>query len=318
MVDHNIILEAPACPLHSGGDDIHVLRGRDRLHDLPGEFEIVECQTCGLMRTSPRPVPNSIGFYYPSDYGPYIGTTVTANDNKHAFKAKLVSLGKAIFDTKALALPIMPAGKMLEIGCASGSFLHAMAQRGWNVEGIEFSPEAAQTARELGYTVTTGAVETIDKPHDHFDLIVGWMVVEHLHDPILALQKLAEWTRKGGMLAISVPNAGSFEFRLFGSRWYALHLPNHLYHFNPRTIRAMLEAGGWRVTKVLHQRTISSMIASAGYWLSDHGYKSVGRMLSDFPERGGRLGALLLFPISYVMALFGQTGRMTVWAERKD
>ena len=318
MVEHNVILESSDCPLHSGGEDIHILRGRDRLHDLPGEFDIVECKRCGLMRTSPRPVPNSIGYYYPLDYGPYKGTVVATNNEKRNWKSLLVSVGKTVFDVKAAALPKMPVGEMLEIGCASGSFLHLMAKRGWNVEGIEFSPEAAQSARELGYPVSTGAVETIDKPRDHFDLVVGWMVVEHLHDPIVALQKLAMWTRKGGMLAISVPNAGSFEFRLFGPRWYALHLPNHLYHFDPQTIRATLEAGGWRVTKIIHQRTISNIIASAGYWLSDHGYISAGRMLSNFPERGGRIGTLLLFPISYVMALFGQTGRMTVWAERKD
>ena len=294
------------------------MRGRDRLHDLPGEFDVVRCRSCGLMRTSPRPGPDSIGFYYPTDYGPYKGTIVPADADNHGVKSKLVLLGKSLFDTRAATLPAMPTGKMLEIGCASGSFLHNMAQRGWSVEGIEFSPEAAQTARALGYPVTTGAVEKIDKPRDHFDLVVGWMVVEHLHEPVAALQKLALWTRKGGSLAISVPNAGSFEFRLFGPRWYALQLPTHLYHFNTNTIRTLLDAGGWRVTKIHHHRTMANMIASAGYWLFDHGQVRIGKALIDFPERGGRLGALLLFPISYVMALFGQTGRMTVWAERKD
>lgn len=40
---------------------------------------------------------------------------------------------------------------------------------------------------------------------------------------------------------------------------------------------------------------------------------SPGRM----PERSGRVSALLLFPLSFIYAFFKQTGRMTVWAERK-
>jgi SAM-dependent methyltransferase len=312
------MLEDSPCPLHLGEMDDIVVIARDRLQGLPGEFTIVRCQKCGLMRTSPRPGPNAIGLYYPADYGPYKGTIAVPDYNIRGWKSKFVKIGKAVFDAKATALPDLPKGKLLEIGCASGSFLHLMAQRGWDVEGIEFSPDASETARKLGYRVETGAVESIEKPDGQFDLIVGWMVTEHLHDPIASLMKLARWARKDGMLAISVPNAGSFEFKFFGARWYGLHLPNHLYHFEPKTIRDLLDASGWRVTKIQHHRTIANIVASIGFWLIDHGITRIGSALSAFPERGGRLGAILLFPISFVLALFGQTGRMTIWAEKAD
>jgi 2-polyprenyl-3-methyl-5-hydroxy-6-metoxy-1,4-benzoquinol methylase len=317
MVVDSVILEESPCPLHVGGVDDPVITGRDRLHDLPGQFSVVRCRQCGLMRTSPRPSPETIGFYYPPDYGPYKGTIVATGVSRNGWKAHFVQIGKALFDTKAATLPKMPTGRLLEIGCASGSFLHVMAQRGWDVEGIEFSSDAAATARALGYQIETGAVETVEKPSDYFDLVIGWMVVEHLHDPIASLKKLARWTRAGGMLAISVPNAGSFEFGLFGARWYALQVPTHLFHYDPNTIRALLDASGWRITKIQHHRTIANLIASTGYWLFDHGYRRTGQTLINFPERGGRLGAILLFPISFVLALFGQTGRMTIWAQRK-
>jgi 2-polyprenyl-3-methyl-5-hydroxy-6-metoxy-1,4-benzoquinol methylase len=317
MALDSVILEFSPCPLHKNGTDEIVVVASDRLQDLPGEFNIVRCRQCGLMRTSPRPSQNTIGFYYPADYGPYKSTIAAPDYSNDGWTSHFVRLGKVLFDAKATALPNLPKGRMLEIGCASGSFLHLMAQRGWDVEGIEFSPDASETARGLGYKVATGALETIDKPDDHFDLVVGWMVTEHLHDPIASLKKLARWTRKDGMLAISVPNAGSIEFRLFGERWYGLHLPNHLYHFDPKTIRSLLDASGWRVTRIQHHRTIANIVASLGFWLTDHGVTKIGRAFSNFPERGGRLGAMLLFPFAFVLALFGQTGRMTVWAQRK-
>jgi 2-polyprenyl-3-methyl-5-hydroxy-6-metoxy-1,4-benzoquinol methylase len=314
-----IELEYASCPLCTEGTDQTVLSGRDRLHDLPGTFTIVGCKKCGLMRTTPRPTGETIGYYYPADYGPYKGTVVADTAAKPSdIKARLITFAKTIFDTKAAALPPMvEKGRLMEIGCASGSFLHSMAQTGWQVEGIEFSEDAAQTARNLGYDVSTGAVETISKKNSSFDLIVGWMVLEHLHDPVGSLLKMALWSKPEGKLVISVPNAGSKEFHAFGPRWYALQLPTHLFHYDTYSIVRVLDAGGWRVTNIHHHRTMANAIASIGYWLHDNGRKSLGQLLIDFPEKGGRIGALILFPVSYVFSLFGQTGRMTIWAERK-
>ena len=146
--------------------------------------------------------------------------------------------------------------------------------------------------------------------------MVGWLVVERLHDPVGGLRKLARWTKPGGQLAVSVPDSGAAEARLFGKRWYALQLPNHLFHFDASSITKVMAASGWRVTRIQRHRTMSNLIASAGYWLEDKGWLRVGNALKDFPERGGRIGALALFPVSYVMASLNQTGRMTVWAER--
>lgn len=308
-------MEAAPCPLCGPAPGEPVLTGRDLLHDLPGTFCVDRCTSCGLMRTDPRPTPQSIGFYYPSDYGPYLGTVVADGAGDGGLKARLIALGKRLFDTRAHAVPQRAPGRMLELGCASGSYLHAMAAKGWQVEGIEFSPEAAASARKLGFHVDTGAVETIDKAPAQFDLITGWMVLEHLHQPLAVLQKLRQWVKPGGVLCVSVPNAGSAERAVFGGHWYALQLPTHLYHYDPKSIRKLMAAAGWRVTAIHHHRTLSNAIASTGYWLRDRGVKGIGQVLIDFPEKGGRIGALAVFPFAWVAALLGQTGRMTIWAE---
>lgn len=310
-------LETIPCPLGCQGPDEFVVTGHDRQHGLPGEFTVVRCQACGLARTSPRPTPESMGDYYPDDYGPYVGTRIAVDAAAQTgLKARALATAKTVFDTKAHSLPDIPVGRMLEFGCASGNFLKLMADRGWDVEGVEFSPDAAEAARSLGFPVDIGALEGIEKAENSYDLVVGWMVVEHLHDPVGGLRKLARWTKPGGQLAVSVPDSGAAEARLFGKRWYALQLPNHLFHFDASSITKVMAASGWRVTRIQRHRTMSNLIASAGYWLEDKGWLRVGKALKDFPERGGRIGALALFPVSYVMASLNQTGRMTVWAER--
>ncbi|NNU43652.1 class I SAM-dependent methyltransferase [Ramlibacter montanisoli] len=305
-------LEDVDCPLGCPRQDTPVLTGRDLLHGVPGEFSVVRCAACGLMRTNPRPAPESMGLYYPADYGPYLGSRVEAAGpaRRRSLFARL--LGPLLrFNTEEL--PALPPGRMLEVGCASGAFLHRMAQRGWQVQGIEYSDGAAQAARALGYPVHTGSLETAPAPDAPVDLVVGWMVLEHLHDPVAGLRKLRACAKQGAWLVLSVPNAGSFEFRVFRRNWYALQLPTHLQHFTPRTLDRLLAAGGWKMEKVFHQRILGNLVASLGYVLRDRGFARAGEKLIAFPDRPGP-GQYLLYPLAWLLSWFGQTGRMTVWA----
>jgi predicted SAM-dependent methyltransferase len=190
-----------------------------------------------------------------------------------------------------------------------------MATSGWQVEGIEFSLKAAESARQLGYKVHAGSLESAPTPPLPVDLIVGWMVLEHLHDPIRCLKKLNEWARPNAWLVLSVPNAGSLEFRLSKDKWYALHLPNHLYHFTPQTLAKILNASGWSIEKIYHQRNVTNLIMSVAYALEDRGWPNLGMWLRNFGCRSG-LWYYIRFPIGWVLSLFGQTGRMTIWAKK--
>lgn len=307
-------LEEARCPLGCNSDDEFVLAGHDRLHDLPGEFRIVRCRRCGLMRTNPRPTPQTIGYYYPASYGPYLGTRVSANPRGGSrLRARL----RSWLPTYSQCIPDLRPGRMLEIGCASGAFMHDMAIKGWSVEGIEFSPEAADAARSMGYPVIAGTLESVEKPLGPFDLIVGWMVIEHLHDPMSCLRRLHSWTVPGGWLALSVPNVDSADFRWFKDRNYAIHLPNHLYHFSPKTLEQVLDRTGWRVVKVHHERTPGNWVGSLGHVVTDLGLPRLGHWISDLHTHSAPL-KLLLYPLSSLLAFFGQTGRMTVWAKRAE
>jgi len=312
----DVVLEDVACPNGCSKHDEQLFTAHDRLHNLPGEYCVVRCRVCGLIRTNPRPAPESIGFYYPDDYGPYLGSQITMENE--GFKRVLRNVYRAIFPNNSQVLPPLPPGRLLEVGCASGAFMGEMAANGWVVEGIEFSDSAAASARANGLSVHTGSVESAPDYRGPFDLVIGWMVMEHLHDPVGALSKLARWTKPGGWLAIAVPNAGSTEFLLFKGAGYALHIPNHLYHFTPETLAMLLEKSGWKVERVFHQRTLANWMGGLGYKLDDWSAPGwLSRPFKNYPGAPGLL-TLLLFPLAWLFSLFGQTGRMTVWAQRKD
>lgn len=316
-----VSLELAACPLGCPPGEDAVLTGRDRLQGLPGEFTVVRCRSCELLRTNPRPTPQSIGFYYPDEYGPYRGTLVAGSrgQTRPPWLRRLAALVWRVAETNAEKLPPLPPGRMLEIGCASGRFLDRMARRGWQVEGIEFSPAAGAEAQRAGFSVQVGPMEGALPPRVPHDLVVGWMVLEHLHDPVGALKKIRGWTKAGGWLVLSVPNAACWELRFFREMWYGLHLPNHLWHPAPESLRRVLEAGGWRLDRVFYHRDAKNVIGSIGFWLSDRRIlPPLARWMSAYPEHEGRFLFFLLHPITRLLAFLRQTGRMTVWARRLD
>lgn len=313
-----VTLEDVSCPLGCIKSDLFLFSGRDRIHDREGEFSVVQCLTCGLIRTNQRPTVDTIGYYYPDSYGPYRGTEIHSDATDGNKQSCFVRLLKKVIQLNVNCIPDLPVGRMLEIGCASGAYLHKMKQLGWEVAGIEPSVYASQQASRHGYSIFNGPVESAPDPLIPYDLIVGWMVLEHLHEPVNALKKMHKWSSPSAQLVLSVPNADSLEFKLFKSRWYALHLPAHLFHFTPKTVERLLEKCGWRVQRILHQRSLSNLIASIGYWLQDREmFSRVASLMIRFPEARPAI-QMLLYPLSLIFSIFGQTGRMTIWARKMN
>jgi SAM-dependent methyltransferase len=323
-----VIAEYSGCANECDPADEPLFDCEDTIHHLPGRWTVVRCRTCGLIRTNPRPSRSTIGYYYPTNYGPYLSTLVpTVNVQCPGQTARQPSdstdmqtfrrtrdVLRRIVKFCVNDLPETRPGRALEVGCASGSFLEVLRKRGWRAEGLEFSPEAANTARNLGFKVITGAVETAAAPAEPFDLIVGWMVLEHLHDPVEGLRKLHSWCRPGAWLVVSTPDVSTWEFGLFRRNWFALQVPNHLYHFTPDTLRALLERCGWRVVRITHQRILTDLIGSVGIVLKRYSAtREIGRRIVAWTDRPTRVH-LILYPIAWLLSLFGQTARMNVWA----
>ena len=298
--------------------DLFLFSGRDRIHHREGEFSVVRCRTCGLIRTNRRPTADTIGYYYPDSYGPYRGTEIHSDPINGKILSGFIRVLKKVIQLNVNRIPDLPVGRMLEIGCASGAYLQKMKQLGWEVAGIEPSAYASQQASRHGHAIFNGPVESAPDPPKPYDLIVGWMVLEHLHDPVNALKKMHQWSAPSARLVLSVPNAGALEFKLFKSRWYALHLPAHLFHFTPQTVERLLKISGWRVQRILHQRSLSNLVASIGYWLQDRKvFQRAASSMIRFPEAKPAI-QMLLYPLSLIFGAFGQTGRMTIWARKID
>jgi hypothetical protein len=140
------------------------------------------------------------------------------------------------------------------------------------------------------------------------------MVLEHLHDPVAALRKLAAWSRPGAYLVASVPDASAPEFAAFGADWYALHLPAHLFHYTPKTIGPLLAAGGWTLQRVLWHDNPNNLLLSLGLRWQAGGHEGRAAWARSVAE-GRRLGRSR-FALGKLMGALRVSGRMTIWATR--
>ena len=114
---------------------------------------------------------------------------------------------RCIYWLRRLVQRRLPPGRVLEIGCAHGGFLHFLSLAGFQVLGLELSPWVANFANvTFGVPVDVGRVEEQSYPLGSFDLIVLMDVVEHLPDPLGTLAHCFTLLRQDGLVAIQTPN----------------------------------------------------------------------------------------------------------------
>jgi len=139
-------------------------------------------------------------------------------------------------------------GQLLDIGCATGDFLHAAQERKWRVVGIEINKEAARVAREqYGLEVTTGSLESFIIPSHTFDVITLWDVLEHLPSPSVTLSRCYDLLDEDGILVFTIPNLDSFDRYLFGRAWIGWDAPRHFHLFTDDTLALLLFKQGYRI-----------------------------------------------------------------------
>ncbi|MGB3852024.1 MAG: class I SAM-dependent methyltransferase [Tunicatimonas sp.] len=102
--------------------------------------------------------------------------------------------------------------KVLEVGCAQGSFLKKIVnEHQIEATGLELNKSAAHKANSAGLNVLTETIQGHAQQHaDTYDLVCSFQVVEHIANVNSFLEAQVRVLKPGGKLIISVPNNGGF------------------------------------------------------------------------------------------------------------
>lgn len=208
---------------------------------------IESCRTCGLFVQNPQPSDEELAAIYGSDY-------FLAAWKKERIPPQFDTVKRA---TAALQLEEIsaylrrrghtPHGlRLLELGCGHGNMLMEARQRGFDVQGLEYSSDAAQRANDkLGADlVDVGTISEIPIPERSFDICLLVDVIEHIRDPEFVLKHIWRILKEGGVLFIATPSVDSWSARALGRHWME-YKPEHLFYFDRNTIRPLIENVGF-------------------------------------------------------------------------
>jgi SAM-dependent methyltransferase len=207
-------------------------------------------------------------------------------------------------------------GRLLDVGCATGTFLRAVREAGgWETHGVEMSSAAVQIARErYGLDVSAGTLEAAAFPNEMFDAVTLWDVLEHLPDPAASLTEIWRILKAAGVLILRVPNGASWDAQWFGPYWAGLEPPRHTYVFTPQTLELLLVKSGF---EILHRSSGSAayttFLLSLRFYWGEHGKWAARRLLPLLYHPVMRLASAPLF----FLASLGLRGPQLIIAARK-
>lgn len=296
---------------------------------VPGTFPLARCRGCGLLHQNPRVREDQLDRAYPDNYpahardaemprmlreaGPAVRWALAtrlgyrhldASDAGPRDRTWARLHGRKIRENFP---PWIGAGRLLDVGCATGRFLHQMKAVGWRVSGVEIDPVAAGKARSVTPDVFVG--DPVDAPFaaGAFDVVTSFHVVEHLPRPLPALERMLGWLAPDGLMIVEVPNVAGAGGRLFGRYWSGLDFPRHLVHFTPATMAAMVERAGGRVVATSHRTKPRYLTRSLRHWLRDQPGARHRLTLAALDSRLGRgaakLALELVMPVNRPLGL---------------
>ena len=194
------------------------------------------CSHCGFVLQDPVIQPDLLERYYTQ-------TSNYTNPGRsgHPSKRKISAVDRQLHMLHGFT---PEKGSAMQIGCSDGYTLHRLKQSGWNVQGVDPSPEASRLAAEMwNVDVEIGFFEkwagVVD---ERFDLIVLTHVLEHLYDPVEVLGKSRELLRDTGQILIEVPILE--EPDLWPPGYFTLE---HLNYFSVDTLLLSLSRAGFGV-----------------------------------------------------------------------
>lgn len=227
---------------------------------------IVKCCNCGLIYKDP--VEKDLK----EKYGRL--------DDKDYLKSKEARIEKFKIDLSKIE-EYKKNGKLLDIGCGHGLFLEVAKSKGWDGCGIELSKEACRYGRNLGLNIINKSLEEARFREDSFDVITLWDVIEHVEKPSEILRLSNSILKKKGIIVFSTPNIGSLFAKIMGKKWWNL-MNMHLYYFDRKTIKRILEKNGFSVLKIKsYPRIIIPKYAVE--WLKQ--YKSVYKLFKLISDK---------------------------------
>jgi SAM-dependent methyltransferase len=212
---------------------------------------LLRCADCGFGQPEALPsLPDYFGRMYDQRWSPaWLEEEFRAETKDRIFRQVLAGLAHRLAPERR---------RLLDVGAHVGRFLRLASEAGWEAEGVELNPATASYAtRATGLPVHRADLRDLEAEGRRYDAVTLTDVLEHVPEPVAALEGLQGVLATGGWVAVKVPHgpAQRIKERLRG-RLFRGYRPTvadnlvHVSHFTPRSLRLALESAGFEAIRV--------------------------------------------------------------------
>lgn len=184
---------------------------------------------------------------------------------------------------------IKNGGNLLDLGCGVGLFLESMTEAArfkWNLYGVDINERLIKEAKtRLGRKVSNlylRRLTSLRLKEDFFDCVTCFDVLEHDNQLEATLKEIKKILKPSGLLLVQSPNQLSVMAYLCGALWDWWAVPDHVFHFNPRSLSSILQKHGFQIRKLYTWDPPEEFISNIQGSIKDRvGAKSlIGRLVS--------------------------------------
>jgi len=208
-------------------------------------FDYARCQSCGTLYQTPRPDFEAFERFY-------VNSVSSKFWAKEFFPKVAEARRKSVFAPRAADLYEILNAKgfspkaIADVGAGHGVFLTEITNRFKGARGIAIEPlhEMAQTCRSHGFETHEALAEDVKGLNGAADLTCCLEVMEHVHDPLAFLSKLASFTRPGGWVFFTTLGTDGFDIRVLGEHANAVFPPHHLNFMSVGGFETLCERAG--------------------------------------------------------------------------
>jgi len=280
------------------------------------EASLVKCGRCGLIYTLLREVVNTDNLYNDEVY------QVVENRGSVFDRIIVREYSNVLRQVTRLT---GRTGSLMDFGAGKGQFGNLAQHSGWEVKCVETAPERAAYAKKVyGLEVSTAFFNGGAIFNRLFNVITLFHVLEHLPHPRPLLEELIKGNlEKDGIMVIEVPNIGSWQSSIAGSKWLHLDVPRHINHFTPQRLVAFTEELGLVCRRKSFFSVHLGVLGMLDSLLKLFGYrKNIIYELKNNKNALLLLRIAVLLPFAYVMeglaALAGKGGVIRLYLQRKS
>ncbi len=196
-----------------------------------------------FLQTTPQPSIEALPKYYlSSGYRSHNPSKINVIDYVYGW----IQRRNNAYKLKQLNQFRFSGNALLDVGAGTGGFCVAAQKRGWQCLAIEPS----EIARQYGQRHAVAYVDWESIKDHSLDCITLWHVLEHLPNLDNVFKEFERTLKPNGLLVIAVPNWHSWDAQHYFEHWAAYDVPRHLWHFDPESLKALLQKYSWRVDRI--------------------------------------------------------------------